>query len=153
MKSNEVEAANRAEVTALLIRAAYRVYRPEADIDGEDVILGTPPGRLLRVQQKPRPSVDRVRYEKRHLWMLFPDPSGRVPGRAWYLVEHDTLLNYFLTHHGETASLSQRGLWSAPVISSELRQFLDPFVVRLAPESERGCLGYGSLPPDEMSLV
>lgn len=62
-------------------------------------------------------------------------------------------LNYFLTHHGETASLSQRGLWSAPVISSELRQFLDPFVVRLAPESERGCLGYGSLPPDEMSLV
>ena len=34
MKSNEVEPANPAEVTALLISAGYRVYRPEADIDG-----------------------------------------------------------------------------------------------------------------------
>jgi hypothetical protein len=38
--SNELEAANRAEATALLIRAGYRVYRPEADGYGED--LGVP---------------------------------------------------------------------------------------------------------------
>lgn len=31
LTSNEIEAANRAEAIALLIRAGYRVYRPEAD--------------------------------------------------------------------------------------------------------------------------
>ena len=40
LTSNEVEAANRAEATALLIRADYRVYRPEADCYGEDLVVG-----------------------------------------------------------------------------------------------------------------
>ena len=35
---NEIEAANRAEVTAILIRAGYRVYRPDADVSGEDLV-------------------------------------------------------------------------------------------------------------------
>jgi hypothetical protein len=38
LTANEIEAANRAEATALLIRAGYRVYRPEADCYGEDLI-------------------------------------------------------------------------------------------------------------------
>jgi phosphoglycolate phosphatase-like HAD superfamily hydrolase len=37
--SNEIEAANRAEVTAILIRAGYRVYRPEADVSGKDLVI------------------------------------------------------------------------------------------------------------------
>jgi hypothetical protein len=36
LTANEIEAANRAEATALLIRVGYRVYRPEADCYGED---------------------------------------------------------------------------------------------------------------------
>jgi hypothetical protein len=32
--ANEIEAANRAEATAILIRHGYRVYRPEADVSG-----------------------------------------------------------------------------------------------------------------------
>jgi len=145
MKSNEVEPANRAEVTALLISAGYRGYRPEADIDGEDLILCTPAGRLVRVQQKPCLSVDHVRYEKRDLWSLFPDPSGRIPGRAWCLVEHDILLNYFLP-------LRQKGLWSEPAISSDLRQFRDPIRSQACPESEGDAYATAST-PDEMSLV
>jgi len=121
MRSNEIEAANRAEVTALLIRAGYRVYRPEADLDGEDLIIRRPARELLKVQQKARPSVDRVRYEKRDLWMLFPDAGSPVTSRDWYLVEHDILLNYFLKHYGEAATLSQKGLWSTPSISNDLR--------------------------------
>jgi hypothetical protein len=34
----EIEAANRAEATAVLIRAGYRVYRPEADVNGVEVV-------------------------------------------------------------------------------------------------------------------
>ncbi len=58
LTSNEVEAANRAEATALLIRAGYRVYRPEADCYGEDLVVRTPTGELRAVQLKSRPTVD-----------------------------------------------------------------------------------------------
>jgi hypothetical protein len=52
------EAANRAEATALLIRCGYRVYRPEADIEGEDPVLRLQSGALHGVQLKSRPLVD-----------------------------------------------------------------------------------------------
>jgi hypothetical protein len=56
LSSNELEAANRAEATALLFRSGYRVYRPEADVDGEDLILHhKPSGELRRTQLKPPP--------------------------------------------------------------------------------------------------
>jgi hypothetical protein len=52
LTSNEIEAANRAEATVLLIRGGYRVYRPEADVFGEDLIVRTSDGDLLPVQIK-----------------------------------------------------------------------------------------------------
>jgi len=85
---NEIEAVNRAEATALLIRAGYRVYRPEADCDGEDLILRTPSGRFYPVQLKARPTVDLNKFGKKGLWMLFPGP-GAGTARSWYLVPHD----------------------------------------------------------------
>jgi hypothetical protein len=81
LSSNEQEAANRAEATALLIRAGYRVYRPEADVHGEDLVLRAPSsddlrqGDLRPVQLKGRPTVAR-KYEGKGIWMLFPDPRG-----------------------------------------------------------------------------
>ena len=48
--TNLIEAANCAEVTAILIRAGYRVYRPEADVSGEDLIIRIPEGELRSVQ-------------------------------------------------------------------------------------------------------
>ena len=42
IKDEETEAANRTEITALLIREHYRVYRPEADCYGEDLVLRFP---------------------------------------------------------------------------------------------------------------
>src|SRR5262249_4710726 len=73
LTANEIEAANRAEATALLIRAGFRVYRPEADCYGEDLILRTPHGELLPVQLKGRAGVDWYKYGRiQSLWMLFP---------------------------------------------------------------------------------
>src|SRR5580704_13245403 len=65
LTSNEIEAANRAEVTTILIRGGHRVYRPEADVSGEDLVIRTPDGELLPVQMKGRPTVDRLRYGNR----------------------------------------------------------------------------------------
>jgi hypothetical protein len=103
-QSNEIEAANRAEATALLIRAGYRVYRPEADCDGEDLVVRTPKGKLRAVQLKGRQRVDEKKYGGRSLWMLFPDSTFEAgKERAWYLVPHDILFKRMKSLHGHAA--------------------------------------------------
>jgi len=122
---NEVEAANRAEVTALLIRAGYRVYRPEADCYGEDLILRDREEKLHAVQLKSRPTVDWKKLGGNgRIWMLFPDPeSGNE--RRWFLVPHDELYEWTKQRHGHTPKWDDT--WSYPHISRELADFLEPF--------------------------
>jgi hypothetical protein len=66
LTSNELEAANRAEATALLIRAGYRVYRPEADGYGEDLVVRTPSGELLPLPLRSRPPARRTKRQEAH---------------------------------------------------------------------------------------
>jgi hypothetical protein len=124
LTSNEKEAANRAEVTALLIRAGYRVYRPEADCYGEDLILRTPKGELRPVQLKARQEVDWKRYQS--LWMLFPCPQTSN-GRKWFLVPHDEFYEWTKDKHGH--AIGWKEAWSYPYVSKELGQFLDKFAL------------------------
>jgi hypothetical protein len=131
VNSREIEAANRAEVTAILIRAGYRVYRPEADVSGEDLVIRTPGGRLRMVQMKSRPSVDLRRYGGKHIWMLFPDPQGPKPGRSWFFIEHDDLFQWIKNRHGTTTGWSE--IWSYPHLSSDLRAFLQKSKAEIAP--------------------
>jgi len=134
--ANEIEAANRAEATALLIRSGYRVYRPEADCFGEDLILRTPSGDIRVVQLKSRPTVDRSRYQG--LWMLFPDPkselNGGSIGREWFLVPHDELYDWIKDRHAHTPKWNNA--WSYPGIPRDLSVFLKPF--RLLPQAKPG---------------
>jgi hypothetical protein len=127
--SNEIEAANRAEATALLIRAGYRVYRPEADCYGEDLILRTPSGELRAVQLKSRPTVDWNKYGNgQSLWMLFPGTkSNDHVGRKWFLVLHDEFYAWVKNRHGHAPGW--KDAWSYPTISRKLSHFLDEFVV------------------------
>jgi hypothetical protein len=130
LTSLETEAANRAEATAILIRAGYQVYRPEADKSGEDLVIRTPNGELRAVQMKARPTVERRRYGGRHLWMLFPDPKGVIPGRPWFFIEHDEFFEWMEDRHGTTVSWKKRdGEWHCPYMSADLRDFLQPFVL------------------------
>lgn len=125
LTSNELEAANRAEATALLIRAGYRVYRPEADCYGEDLVVRAPAGELRGVQLKSRPIVDRRRYGGRDLWMLFPDPGKPLTDRTWYLVPHDVLYAWVEERHGHAAGWTEA--WSYPGLSKPLSAFLKPY--------------------------
>jgi len=112
---NEIEAANRAEAIALLIRAGYRVSRPEADCYGEDLILRTPQGQLLPVQLKARMTVDKKRYGNKSLWMLFPSAKFRANvGRKWFLVPHDKLYKLMKVKHGHASSFD--GVWSCATV-------------------------------------
>jgi hypothetical protein len=131
--ANEIEAANRAEATALLIRVGYRVYRPEADCYGEDLIVRHPEtGELRAVQLKSRPTVDVNRYGS--LWMLFPGPdSGTGLGRKWFLVPHNKLYEWVKERHGHAPKWNDA--WNYPSIPKKLLRFLDEFTVTASPPS------------------
>ena len=147
--TNLIEAANCAEVTAILIRAGYRVYRPEADVSGEDLVIRIPEGELRSVQMKGRPLVHWKLYGgKRHggndMWMLFPDPAGEIPGRPWFFIKHDELFNWFKKLHGTTAQgwvqrhKAGKTEWSEKGLTGELRKFLQPFMLRATAASHKG---------------
>jgi hypothetical protein len=141
--SNEIEAANRAEVTAILIHAGYRVYRPEADVFGEDLVIRIPEGELRSVQMKARPLVHWKLYGGKDMWMLFPDPADVIPGRPWFFIKHDELFNWYKDRHGAAPGWVQRhkagkAEWSEKGLGVELRKFLQPFMLRTIVASHKG---------------
>lgn len=124
-----IEAANRAEATVLLIRCGYRVYRPEADIDGEDLVLRFPGGALVPVQLKPRVYVDGSRYAGLGLYMLFPiGPFTPAEPRPWFLAEHDPLFKEVQKRHGHTPGWT--GRWHNAHPSAALRSYLEPLRIK-----------------------
>ena len=132
------EAANRAEVTALFIRYGYRVYRPEADIEGEDLVVRPPKGSLMpngqlcAVQLKGRPIVDWKRYGGRDLWMLFPSaPYDVEKARYWFTVPHDDFFAWVKKRHGSSPKWGD--FWSYPSIGKDLFDYLVPWQL-MAPD-------------------
>ena len=146
--TNLIEAANCAEVTAILIRAGYRVYRPEADVSGEDLVIRIPEGELRSVQMKGRPLVHwklygGKRYGGNDMWMLFPDTAGTIPGRPWFFIKHDELFNWYKKRHKTAPGWVQRhkdgsAEWSEKGLGGELRKFLQPFMLRTTAASHKG---------------
>ena len=135
LTSNEIEAANRAEATAILIRGGIRVYRPEADVSGEDPAIRNLDGELLSVQMKGRPMVHWSLYGGHKMWMLFPDPAGVIPRRPWFFIKHDGLFDWFKERHGAAPGRVQRANahlaeWSERRLTDELRKFLQSFMLR-----------------------
>ena len=133
--SRITEAANRAEATALLLRLGYRLYRPEVDIYGEDLVVRRPEGELIGVQLKGRPFVHEAKYGGRELWMLFPsakfDPSAK---RDWFLVPHDDLFAWFKERHGHTPGWQKSPEWNTGKPSRLLLAWLAPY--KIAPPAE-----------------
>lgn len=132
--TNLIEAANRAEATALLVRCGSKVYRPEADDNGEDLVIRHS-GRLIAVQLKGRAFLDFHHYGGKGLWMLFPsarfDPSCT---RRWYLIPHDVLYSYVEDRHG--AAPKWNNAWSYPYVPAHLGEFLTKYRIRPPAESE-----------------
>ena len=128
LTSNEIEAANRAEATALLIRTGFRVYRPEADCYGEDLVVRDHDELLHAVQLKSRPTVDPKYGGDDRIWILFPE-KGHPDGspRTWFLVPHGQLHTWL---KGHKVSFRNDGTWSSASISMQLGEFLEPFRLR-----------------------
>jgi hypothetical protein len=129
----KIEAANRAEATALLIRCGYEVYRPEFDAEGVDLVVRAPSGELRSVQLKGNAAVDRNRYSRGKIWMLFPcrKYSASNP-RNWYLVRHKNLYAWLWKLH-EKAKMRETGKWGIPNGANEpkaLSRFLKKWRLR-----------------------
>jgi len=111
--TNLIEAANCAEVTAILISCRYRVYRPEAGRIRRG--LGDPHTRgrtTFGSDERPSScSLEALRREAprgNDMWMLFPDPAGEIPGRPWFFIKHDELFNWYKQRHGAAPGWVQR---------------------------------------------
>jgi hypothetical protein len=138
LTSNELEAANRAEATALLIRSDYRVYRPEADAYGEDLVVRTPKKELRAVQLKGRLAVD-PKYRGKEIWMLFPECTYRSgKRRRWFLIPHDELFDWIEKRSGKTPYFKKHQSWSIGTLGKAHFEFLAKYEIRTADESRRG---------------
>ena len=126
--STITEAANRAEATALLIRCGYRVYRPEADMHGEDLVVRDRDDRLHGVQMKARPTVHWGKYGGRDLQMLFPSARyNESISRVWFLLPHDDLFRWVEERHSRAPKWNRA--WTYPLPPKQLRSFLEPYVL------------------------
>jgi hypothetical protein len=133
------EAANRAEATALLIRCEYRVYRPKADIEDEDLVVRDPAGMLSGVQLKGRPLVNWRRYGGRQLLMLFPSaPYAPGTARTWSLVPHNPFYDWVKARHGHTPKWGDH--WHYPSIGPDLAAFLASYEVQPLAEQQAEAL-------------
>jgi len=127
LSPNLLEAANRAEATAILIRLGYKVYRPEADDQGEDLVLRIPSGELVAVQLKGRLHVERDKYGGRNIWMLFPcSPWDGLKQRDWFLMPHDHLFALMESRHGHAAGFAE-GKWTVRSPAQDLRPSLEGY--------------------------
>lgn len=129
LPDNSVEAANRHELTAILIFAFCHVLTLHADINGVDIVIHTPEGEVRNTQIKARPTIEWERYGGRSIWMAFPDPQGEkiVGKRLWFHVKHDLLVDFFNQDGGK------RGLdkeYSRSEISKKLLEFLQPYILK-----------------------
>jgi len=109
--------------------AGYSVYRPEADCEGEDLVVRAPlPSNELRaVQLKSRPTVDFKRYGGRDLWMLFPSAPYSNEPRTWYLLPHDEFYEWVKERHGNTPRWAE--CWHYPSVSASLRSFREKWAL------------------------
>ncbi|MCX7383114.1 MAG: hypothetical protein NT133_17265 [Alphaproteobacteria bacterium] len=126
-----IEAANRAEVTAILIRSGYRVLSPEADIDGGDMFLMRTSDRVMLVAQlKGRPACH-DKYRGKDIHMLFPAPATAPLRRDWYLMPHDPLFDFAKGVYKPDKEFKERH-W--PKMTSELQGCLDKHAIRFQPK-------------------
>jgi hypothetical protein len=138
-KSNRrVEAANLAEVTAILLGKNYMLYRPEADINGIDFLLTDPIDNVLKCQLKSRALIHPNKYGGKNIWMIFPG-KGAPFARDWFLIPHDKLHELLKAKHGNASQWHHPTLgeyWHTPV-SEELATKLSEYSIN-SPQNFHG---------------
>jgi len=122
LNARQKENFNFQKLSAVLADYGFVTYRLSDDWQGADLIAHHVTGEALRVQLKSRLAFY-TKYKGKDLYVAFAD------GDTWYLYPHDELLGSVLklTRIGTTRSWKQRGGYSFPRISAQLRKLLQPY--------------------------
>lgn len=127
LNARQKENYNYAKISALLADFGFVTMRLSDDWQNADFIAFKPDDdrQFLKVQLKSRLSFGR-KYGKKDLYVAFRD------GENWYLYPHDLLLEQVLrkTTVRGTKSWSERGGYSFPRVSKQLRKMLEPYLVK-----------------------
>jgi hypothetical protein len=123
LNSRQKENFNFQKVSAVLADYGFVTLRLSDDWQGADFIAQHIDGTTFaRVQLKGRLTFEK-KYRGKDLWVAFAD------GENWYLYPHDEFLAQALevTGIGSTASWSERGWYSFPRLSKQLRELLERY--------------------------
>ena len=123
LNSRQKENFNFQKVSAVLADYGFVTLRLSDDWQGADSIAQHVDGAtFVRVQLKSRLAFSK-KYKGKDLWCAFNDRE------AWYLYPHDELLAQVLkaTRIGSTVSWSERGGYSFPHLSKQLRGLLSRY--------------------------
>ncbi len=126
LNARQKENFNFQKLSAVLADYGFVTFRLTDDWQGADFLAQHIDGAtFLRVQLKGRLAFYR-KYQGKDLWIAFND------GEAWYLFPHDKLLAQVLkaTSMGSTSSWSDRGGFSFPHLSKQLRGLLSKYRIR-----------------------
>jgi hypothetical protein len=128
MNNQIIEAQNLNEVSTILLKKGFMLYRPEADVDGVDFIIQTPENNFLKCQLKSRAYVLWNKYGNKNIYMVFPE-HGDSFNREWYLIPHDTLFQILKSLHGDAPNWNHSEFgeyWHTPVskkLANDLKSF------------------------------
>lgn len=122
LNSRQKERYNFQKVSALLADYGFSCIKLDNDWASADFIAQHMNGTtFMKVQLKSRLTIDK-KYIGKDIYIAFPDHG------AWYLFNHDELLNIFLKNTTVGASDSwQRGGYSWPSISKNILDLLQPY--------------------------
>lgn len=123
LKPRQKENFNFQKISAVLADYGFVTLRLSDDWQGADFIAQHIDGATFaRVQLKSRLTFD-AKYRGKDLWVAFSD------GESWYLYPHDELLAQILevTEIGSTIAWSDRGGYSFPRLSKQLRGVLERY--------------------------
>lgn len=125
LNARQKENYNYAKVSALLADYGFVTMRLTDDWQGADFIAqDIRDGSFIKVQLKSRLTFGE-KYQDKELFIAFRD------GGEWYLFPHDEVLRSVLKDTGikSTVSWSERGGYSFPRLSRQLRSLLAPYQV------------------------
>lgn len=122
LNARQKENFNYQKLSAVLADYGFVTMRLSDDWQGADLIAQHVSGDVLRVQLKGRLALSK-KYQGKDLFIAFAD------GDTWYLFPHDEVMTQILKSSGigETVSWRDRGGYSFPVLSKQLRQMLEPY--------------------------
>jgi transposase len=127
LNPREKEVYNFHKLSAVLADFGYSTQWLSSDWKGPDFIARHLDGPVIQVQLKSRLAFFK-KYRGKGLYAAFAEDG------TWYLYPHDELLDRVLqaTNIAETVSMGERGGYSWPRISQQLKPLLDPYRIQMS---------------------